>query len=162
MGGFPVALSQRFRGYNIRQFQPFVGKVPHTGGSRPLVVPIIRRGDGIKATQNWSQLMWIYDLSNQSVNPTTHSLQPIIASDLSLHHVQATTFATNHLGPKKYHYTPSVMTSNGLWPFVVRLTSKVCIPKTNTDLKPTLCTTCIHLEAPNVCMWYIVLVLGIS
>ena len=25
--------------------------------------------------------------------------------------------------------------------------------------KPTLCTTCIHLEAPNVCMWYIVLVL---
>ena len=39
--------------------------------------------------------------------------------------------------------------------------TKVCIPKTNTDLKLTLCTTCIHLEAPNVCMWYIVLVLGI-
>ena len=33
-------------------------------------------------------------------------------------------------------------------------------PKTNIGLKPTLCTTCIHLEAPNVCMWYIVLVLG--
>ena len=37
---------------------------------------------------------------------------------------------------------------------------KVCVPKTNTNLKPTLCTTCIHLEAPIVCMWYIVLVLG--
>ena len=37
---------------------------------------------------------------------------------------------------------------------------KVCIPKINIDLKPTLCTTCIHLEAPNVCMWYVVLVLG--
>ena len=32
--------------------------------------------------------------------------------------------------------------------------SKVCLPKTNTFLKPTLCTTCIQLEAPNVCMWY--------
>ena len=38
--------------------------------------------------------------------------------------------------------------------------TKVCILKTNTDLKPTLYTTCIHLEAPNECMWYIVLVLG--
>ena len=37
---------------------------------------------------------------------------------------------------------------------------KVCIPKINIDLKLTLCTTCIHLEAPNVCMWYVVLVLG--
>ena len=26
---------------------------------------------------------------------------------------------------------------------------KVCRPKTNSFLKPTLCTTCIHLEAPN-------------
>ena len=27
------------------------------------------------------------------------------------------------------------------------LSFKVCIPK------PTLCITCVHLEAPNVCMW---------
>ena len=36
----------------------------------------------------------------------------------------------------------------------------VCCPKTNAILKPTVYTTCIHLEAPNVCMWYIVLVIG--
>ena len=39
-------------------------------------------------------------------------------------------------------------------------TTKVCRPKTNVVLKPTLCTICIHSEAPNVCMSYIVLVLG--
>ena len=39
-------------------------------------------------------------------------------------------------------------------PITIRSTSKACIPKTNTNLKPTLCTTCVHLEASNVCMWY--------
>jgi hypothetical protein len=28
------------------------------------------------------------------------------------------------------------------------------------NLKPSLCTTCLHLEATNVCTWYIVVVLG--
>ena len=37
---------------------------------------------------------------------------------------------------------------------------KVSRPKTNRFLKPTLCTTCMHLQLPNACMWYIVLVLG--
>ena len=32
-------------------------------------------------------------------------------------------------------------------------------PKPTDIAKSTLCTTWIHLEAPNVCMWYIVLVL---
>ena len=36
---------------------------------------------------------------------------------------------------------------------------KVNHPNPTPNAKPTLCTTCIHLEAPNVCMWYIVLVL---
>ena len=37
-------------------------------------------------------------------------------------------------GPKSYHLI---------------IATKVCRPKTNRILKPTLCTTCIHLEAPN-------------
>ena len=32
-------------------------------------------------------------------------------------------------------------------------------PKTNIDRKTNTMYLCIHLEAPNVCMWYIVLVL---
>ena len=35
-------------------------------------------------------------------------------------------------------------------------------PNPPLNLKPPVCTTCIDLEARNVCMWYIVVVLGLA
>ena len=46
------------------------------------------------------------------------------------------------LRPASYDYTGGGGT-------LMSGTIKVCHPKTNNFLKPTLCTTCIHLETPN-------------
>ena len=49
--------------------------------------------------------------------------------------------SSKFIGDPKHPWTCSAFTQLN--------NNKVCRPKTNAILKPTLCTTCIHLEAPN-------------
>ena len=45
--------------------------------------------------------------------------------------------------------------------FVVQHALRYIYPKPSPNLKPPLCIICIHLEATNVYMWYIVVVFGL-